>query len=589
MIDSPDFERPVRGSRWSDDQSRQALQAIAESIAETTGFDLVGISVVRDDGYLQQLCIVGPEDARAVLLDSLAPLDPLLDALENAEDWGSLKYVRHDRHEIDIDRWGWTSDGPRVVADGVWHPEDILVAPLHGDDGRLIAVLGLDLPRDGLIPDEGKRALLDVFARQACREVVATLERERLTEEVRLAGAAADIVRRATGSMSPEEVLSECGAAIVEGFRANALWIQLVGSEPRPVLDTDPVPPPPAFTAAVTRYAEAAWDRQQVGVFAPERRTPEPLEADEVADIMRFLTAETTAESLLVVPLGAGAEYLGWLGLTRQPGAAEWSEGEAAAALDIGRDLGSALVTARNYAHEHRLVEELKTLADYKSRLVATVSHELRTPLTSIVGYLEILAGDEGLSEHSRKAVAAIQRGSTRLSRVVEDLLVLHRLADGHRGADALVDLAPIVAATVDLNLGPAGRRGITVASTVPPEGAPVLGASHDLEHVVANLVGNAVKYARDGGSVTVALEVVGGEVVLSCADDGIGIAPADQDQVFEEFYRSPDPEAASRSGTGLGLAIVRRVVDQLGGRIELESALGSGSTFRVRLPAAGA
>jgi len=587
VIDSPQFERPVRGSRWSDDQSRQALQAIAESIIETTGFDLVGVSAIRDDGYLQQLCVVGPEDACAVLIDSLAPMEPLLVALEAAEDWGWLKYVRHDKHDIDVDKWGWTSDGPREVPDGVWHPEDILVAPLHNDEGRLIAVLGLDLPRDGLIPDEGQRALLDVFARQACRAVVAILERQRLEEQIRLAGAAADIVRRATGSMSVDAVLAECGSAIVEGFRADALWIQLVGSEPRPVLDDNPVEPPASFIEALSRYAAAAWADQRVGIFAPDRPLPEPMVGPEVAEIRRFLLTELSAESLLVVPLGAGTEHLGWFALSRTPGEAEWSEGEAAVALDIGRDLGSALVTARNFEHEHRLVEELKELADYKTRLVATVSHELRTPLTSIVGYLEIVDGDEGLSDLSRKAVAAIQRGSTRLSRVVEDLLVLHRLADAPVGATTVVDLAPIVAATVDLNLGPAGRRDIDLVADVPTGGARVLGTSHDLEHVVANLVGNAVKYARDGGSVQVTLERAGDEVVLGCVDDGIGIAPEHHDQVFEEFYRSPDPEAASRSGTGLGLAIVRRVVDQLGGRIELESALGAGSTFRVHLPAA--
>jgi signal transduction histidine kinase len=589
MIDSPDFERPVRGSRWSDDQSRQALQSIAESIIETTGFDLVGISAVRDDGYLQQLCVVGPDEARAALVDSLAPLEPLLAALEAAEDWGWLKYVRYDKHDIDVDKWGWTSDGPRQVPDGVWHPEDILVAPLHSDDGRLIAVLGLDLPRDGRIPDEAKRTLLDGFARQTSRAVVATLERERLAEQIRLAGAAADIVRRATGSMSAEEVLAECGAAIVEGFRASALWIQLVGSEPRPVHDSRPVPPPSSFVDPISRYAEDAWRRQLVGVFAPERRPPEPLGDDEVAQIMAFLDAETAAESLLVVPLGAGAEYLGWLALSRIAGQAEWSGGEAAVALDIGRDLGRALVSARTFEHEHRLVEELKELAEYKSRLVATVSHELRTPLTSIVGYLEILDGDHGLSDGSRKAVAAIQRGSARLSRVVEDLLVLHRLADGRMDEPGRVDLAPIVAATVDLNLGPAGRRQISVRAQIPEDGAPVLGTAHDLEHVVANLVGNAVKYACDGGSVSVTLETTGGEVVLTCSDDGIGIAPEHHERVFEEFYRSPDPEAGSRSGTGLGLAIVRRVVDRMGGRIELESALGAGSTFRIRLPAAPA
>src|SRR6478752_7194532 len=97
MPDDADFERPVRGSRWSDSQSRAALQAIAEGVAEIAGFDLVGISAARDDGYLHTLCVVGPEEACAALADSLAPTQPLLDQLEVADDWGALKFVPHDR------------------------------------------------------------------------------------------------------------------------------------------------------------------------------------------------------------------------------------------------------------------------------------------------------------------------------------------------------------------------------------------------------------------------------------------------------------------------------------------------------------
>ena len=582
MSDSTGFERPVRGSRWSDDQARDSLLPIVETLARVTGFEVVGVSGVRDDGYLHHLCVVGPDDAREALLDSLAPAALLVDALTQADVWGVLSFVPHDRHDLDIDRWGWASDAPRESVPGIWHPEDILVATMHDPDGGLRAVLGFDSPRDGAVPGGAERVLLDTYTAQACRAIEAILDRERLAEQNRLASAAADIVRRATGSMSVTEVLSECGAAIVDGFRAQALWTHLFGTEPRPVHDADPHSPPTALVDLLARYAAAAWDRQVVGVFAPDRPPPEPLDAADLDVVVGFLDAE----SLLVVPLGAGTECLGWIGLTRERGGAEWSAGEAQVALDIGRDLGRALANAGNFEREHQLVQELQELAAYKSHLVATVSHELRTPLTSIVGYLELLAGDPALSDRSRTAVDAIQRGSVRLSRVVEELLVLHRAADGELGSAHSVDLTAIVADIVDLNVGPAERRDITVTGDLPGDPAVVLGVAHELEHVVANLVGNAVKYTPDGGHVAVTLTETAGEVVLTCTDDGIGISVDDQGHVFDEFFRSTDPAAAHQSGTGLGLAIVRRVVDRHGGRIELESELGRGSTFRVFLPA---
>jgi signal transduction histidine kinase len=585
MTEPSGFTRPVRGSRWSDDQSRQALQSIVEALAEVSGFDVVGVSAARDDGYLHLLCLAGPEDAREALLDTLAPTGMLLDALETAEDWGSFKYLPHDRHQLDIGRWGWVSEAVADVRPGTWHPEDLLVAPLHGDDGRLIAVLGLDAPRDGRVPDAAQRAALEAYARHACRAVVATLEQQRLAEQIRLASAAADIVRRASGSMSAEDVLVECASAILEGFRAQRLWTQLLGEAPSAVHDERPVPPPADLVQLLERYAEAAWGSQDVGIFAPDRHPPPPLARGERDAMLAFLH-ETGAESLLVVPLGAGRECFGWIGISRGRAGAEWSEGEATVALDIGRDLGRALANARMHERERELVRELQEVADYKSHLIATVSHELRTPLTSIVGFLEILGGDETLSAGSRTAVAAIERGSTRLSRIVEELLVLHRAADTEIDTDRVVDLVPLVAQVLELHRDPAGRRRITLDARLPDRPLEVVGSAHELEHVVANLVGNAVKYTPDGGRIRVSLDVADDGALLTCTDDGIGIAATDQPHVFDEFYRSAAPEAARQAGTGLGLAIVRRLVARHRGRIELDSEPGRGSTFRVWLPA---
>jgi len=113
------------------------------------------------------------------------------------------------------------------------------------------------------------------------------------------------------------------------------------------------------------------------------------------------------------------------------------------------------------------------------------------------------------------------------------------------------------------------------------------LGDADELDRVCANLVSNAVKYTPEGRSVTVSLARVGDQVVLECSDEGIGISTSDQEQLFTEFYRSSNPEAIAQPGTGLGLAIVSRIVGRHHGRIEVESSLGKGSTFRVYLPAA--
>lgn len=580
------FERLVRGSRHSDDHARASLQTIAEALGEATGFGVIGVSGIRDDGYLHVLTIIGPEDARATLIDSLAPVQPLLDQLAVADDWGTLKFVPQDRMVLDAERWGWVSTGPEDHRPEAWHPRHLLVAPVPGDQGQLLGVLGMELPADGLVPTGERRALVDMHARQACRAISAILERERFAEQIRLTSAAADIVRRATGKMSINEVLDECSDAIVEGFRAQALWSQLIDGEPRAVLDSNPLPLTPELIEMAESYAVAAWDQQSVGVFAPERPPPPPLSQDIVDGLLDYLDGTGGgAGSVLFVPLGAGPECLGWFALTRAKGGAEWTDTEAAVALDIGRDLGRALAIARTFEHEHHLVEELRQVADYKSRLVATVSHELRTPLTSIIGFLELLADQPELSARSHNAIEAIQRGSTRLARVVDELLVLHTAADGELEATEEVDLGPIVEEVADVHRGAALQRDITLTVTTPTAPAKVLGVAHELEHVVANLIGNAVKYTGDSGSVTVTLEQAAGQAVLTCTDTGIGIPVEEQARVFEEFFRSSDPDALGRTGSGLGLAIVRRVVDRHGGRVDLESELGRGSTFRVTLP----
>jgi signal transduction histidine kinase len=586
MPDNDDFVRPVRGSRWSDSQSRATLQAIAEGVAEIAGFDVVGISAARDDGYLHTLVIVGPEDAREALLDSLAPTQPLLDQLESAEDWGALKFVPHDRMVLDIEKWGWASDAPREnVAPGAWHRDDLLVAPLADEHGRFIGFLGMELPRDGLVPSSEKRTMLEAYARQATHAIGITLERERLAEQVRLANAAADIVRMAAGSDSADEVLANCGSEVVKGFRADSLWVQFLGPDRRcdgPLyVDGGPtVRLPFGIRALLTAHAQRAWERQCVAVLAPERPMPGVLAADQAETVLEFL-ASVEVESLLFVPIGSGADCVGVMGLTRGRLGAEWSEYEAAAALDIARDLGRSM-------REHQLVRELREVAEYRERMVATVAHDLKNPVSSVLGYAEILASDPDLSDGSRTAVAAIERGGERLARVVDDLLALHGATDSDPLVDpGPVDIGALAAEIVELNVPVAGARDITIRMEPPDQPVVARGDAGELDHLVTNLVSNAVKYTDPGGTVVVSVSRLNDEAVLTTADDGIGISEEDQARIFEEFFRSADPAATAQPGTGLGLAIVRRVIHRHDGRIEVESAPGEGSTFRVYLPLA--
>jgi len=228
--------------------------------------------------------------------------------------------------------------------------------------------------------------------------------------------------------------------------------------------------------------------------------------------------------------------------------------------------------------------EELIRLRD---EFVAVVSHELRTPLTSIIGYLELIADGEAGELTSEQAgyLAVVQRSTNRLVELVGDLLLV---AETERGPLALesvpTDVASLAANAVEAARPAADARGI-VLRLEPSDGGTVFGDPTRLAQMLDNLISNAIKFTPDGGRVTMRTEAVGHNIIFEVADTGEGIAAADRERLFDPFFRSREANARAVPGTGLGLTITKAIVDAHGGSIRVESTVGGGTTFRVRIP----
>jgi signal transduction histidine kinase len=245
-------------------------------------------------------------------------------------------------------------------------------------------------------------------------------------------------------------------------------------------------------------------------------------------------------------------------------------------------------MTARALERERNLVHELQQLDDYRSQLIATLSHELRTPLTVIAGNLELLGGVEldGTAVQIREAMT---RGTARMQRVVEDLLLLARVSHPkHPLVREPVDLGRVAVEVVSLVDSTARAKEIDLQPVLGPGELVVLGDATELDRLVGNLVSNGVKYTQRGGAVAVSVAREGDQVVLEVVDNGIGISEGDQVGLFGAFYRTSNPDALREQGTGLGLTIVASIVERHGGTVSVTSQLGEGATFTAALPAAG-
>ncbi|MCC7366839.1 MAG: GAF domain-containing protein [Chloroflexi bacterium] len=250
-----------------------------------------------------------------------------------------------------------------------------------------------------------------------------------------------------------------------------------------------------------------------------------------------------------------------------------------------------ALSNATRYQQAVFEREQLKELERLKSQFLSLVSHELRTPLSSIKASAEVLlsTAPPDASEAQMRLLRNIDRSSDRLGTLITDLLDLTRLEGGRLELRReLLDLRDVVVEAIATvrPLADARRQQLSVDLDALP--CPILGDRRRLEQVALNLLTNAVKYGRIGGRVWLSVRrATDGAMRLEVRDDGPGIRESDQRLVFERFYRPDNDETRSAQGTGLGLPIARALAELHGGRIELLSEPGRGTTFVVSLPEA--
>jgi signal transduction histidine kinase len=215
------------------------------------------------------------------------------------------------------------------------------------------------------------------------------------------------------------------------------------------------------------------------------------------------------------------------------------------------------------------------------------MSHELRTPLNAVLGYTDLILNDiyGDVSPKVRDVLGRVQNSGQHLLNLINDVLDLSKIEAG-RLTLSLVDYAPaeIVHAAHMAAEPLAAAKNLALVLDIPDDLPPARGDERRLTQVLINLVGNAVKFT-ESGNVVISARAADGSLIVEITDTGPGIAPADQERIFEEFHQAGTAVTRKAGGTGLGLAIARRIVELHGGRIWVRSEPGQGATFAFSVP----
>ena len=436
-------------------------------------------------------------------------------------------------------------------------------------------------------------ALLKTFADQA----VIAIENVRLFNDTKEAlerqTATAEILRVISSSptdMQPVfEAIIRSAVALCGGIRGSAM--RLDGGQLHVSAHFN-------LAAETVEIVEAAYPRTPTREFPVGRaivdRTPvHVFTEDAVAREFPGMVARSGVRSILAVPLLREGQPIGALSITRthegmftdqQIALLQTFADQAVIAIENVRLFKELEASNREIAEKSR---QLEVASQHKSEFLANMSHELRTPLNAIIGYSEML--QEEARDLQQDAfipdLEKINAAAKHQLSLINDILDLAKIEAGRMELE-LTDfhLPTVIDTAVTLVRERAGRRGITLHATVDPQLGDVRADERKLKQVMLNLLSNAIKFTPEGGRIDVRAGVNDGIVEVSVADTGVGIAPEDQQAVFEEF-RQVGTADKKVEGTGLGLALSRKFVELHGGRIWVKSQVGQGSTFTFTLP----
>jgi signal transduction histidine kinase len=293
---------------------------------------------------------------------------------------------------------------------------------------------------------------------------------------------------------------------------------------------------------------------------------------------------ELGLSSALIVPLTARGRTLGAISLARSGNTTAYAESDVAVVEELARRAALAVDNARLY-------REARREAKARERTLGVVSHDLRNALNAAILHSEMLldlSAEQLAGGHGRKQMVGLRRSLDHMHRLVQDLLDLENIESGRLSLEfAPLDLRLLGAEIEELFAPLAHDRGIDLAVELGAELGPIRADHVRVVQVIANLVTNALDHTPAGGRIHVGASLDGNSVRFRVEDNGVGIAPADLQHVFDRHWRGTQP-TRRLGGSGLGLTIVRGLVQAHDGETWVESSAGTGSTFYFTLPTAG-
>ncbi len=333
--------------------------------------------------------------------------------------------------------------------------------------------------------------------------------------------------------------------------------------------------------------APPTWGRGATGTSAA---TGQPV---QIPDILaeagypfREILAREGYRAILSIPMIRDRRTLGTLAVARKvPG--PFTERHVKLLSTFANQTIMAIEHAQLFQQLQEKAEQLEVASRHKSHFLASMSHELRTPLNAILGYTELILDSiyGAVPTEIRDVLERLEKSGRHLLSLINDVLDLSKIEAGQLTLSlndySMKEVIQTVFSGVE---SLAADKKLALKSSLSPDLPLGRGDERRITQVLLNLVGNAIKFT-DAGKISVQVTTADGAFVVSVADTGQGIAPADQEKIFEEFHQVDSSSTRTKGGTGLGLAIAKRIVEMHGGRIWVESSLGKGSTFWFTLP----